>query len=362
MSLASSSNLRALVPSLALTDRAIVLVVSAVFVLPSALFALAMRPLPALCVAGGCTAALALIATVRPNASCGQLAQPVRWMRLIGACAFAAILLLLGGETHLFYPTSDWLTRDAVLADLIAHGTRVGYRIGDTDYLLRAPLGLYMVPALVGRAFGSLAAHVALLMQNSVILGATFYLLSQMGRGSIHLLILVLFAGVSIVGLIIRHAYGATDGALPYWLLVGLDSWHPLGAVFRNARAAVLGAKPCAARLVVGGADASAGSRRGRYGDARRLGRGCPLVVAARRHSRCALAAVSRSPRTARDDTRYARVAGRGGSGRLPADPGLPGPRVGLDRELEQRSIRTASRCSTSSSSSCSCPCWRILR
>ena len=210
---------------IAVTDRAVVIAVSGLLFLPSALFALALKPAPALCALAGCAAALAVISAPVANSRPGLLSEPIVWRTLLGCCALALSLLLLGGETHLFYATWDWLTRDAVLADLVAYGARVGYAIGGTDYILRAPLGLYMAPAAVGRVFGLFAAHLALLGQNTIILGSTFYLLVRMGQGWAHLLILVLFAGVSIVGVWINAAVGNVFDP-PYWLTRGLDAWH----------------------------------------------------------------------------------------------------------------------------------------
>ena len=207
-------------------NHALIVAGSVLLFLPSILFATALRPLPALVTIAGCCGALALIASARPEEQ-GFLARAVDVRRLALCCLCALALLILGGELHLVFTTWDWLTRDAVLADLVHHGFPTGYRIGEDDYLLRAPLGMYMVPALVGRAFGLLAAHYALLAQNVLILGAIFYLLISMGEGWGQLVILILFAGVSIVGAGLRIA-GSLPDAPRFWLLWGLDSWNPM--------------------------------------------------------------------------------------------------------------------------------------
>ena len=157
----------------------------------------------------------------------GVLSAPVDARRLLICCFCALTILIVGGETHIFFTTWDWLTRDAVLADLVRHGVLTGYRIGDADYVLRAPLGMYMVPAVIGHMAGLMAGHVALLAQNSLFLGVILYLLTAIGAGWGHLVILVLFSGVSIVGAALRIA-GLPSQPVPFWLQWGLDSWHPL--------------------------------------------------------------------------------------------------------------------------------------
>lgn len=212
--------------TIVVSNHALVLAGSVLLFLPSILFATALRPLPAFAIIAGCCGALALVASARPEEQ-GFLARRLDIARLVLCCLCALALLLLGGELHLVFTTWDWLTRDAVLADLVHHGFPAGYKIGEADYLLRAPIGMYMVPALVGRAFGLLAAHYALLAQNVLILGAIFYLLISMGEGWGQLVILILFAGVSIVGAGLRIA-GSLPDAPRFWLLWGLDAWNPM--------------------------------------------------------------------------------------------------------------------------------------
>ena len=83
-----------------------------------------------------------------------------------------------------------------------------------------------MVPAFVGQTLGLFAAHVALLGQNAMRLGATLYLLMSLGRGWSHLAILIAFGGLSIVGALFLSAAGQRD----YWPHLqrwSMDTWHP---------------------------------------------------------------------------------------------------------------------------------------
>lgn len=222
MSLTTSPPIDARAASIVVTNHAVIVLVSALVFLPCAIFAMSLAPLPAAAVILGCCGAMALIAG--HTGDNGRLAEPIHVTRLLVAVALALLLLIIGGETHLFYATWDWRVRDAVLADLVRHGLAT-YRIGDADYLLRAPLGMYMAPALVGRTFGLFAAHLALLAQNATILGATFYLLATIGRGWGHLAIVVLFGGLSAFGALL--IFGTTGRDNSHLLQFGLDSWHP---------------------------------------------------------------------------------------------------------------------------------------
>ena len=199
--------------------------ISGLLFAPSLLFAGALQLAPALLVVAGCFGGLAIVATNAPPT--GFLAQPVALSRWAGYCGATLLLMLLGGETHLFHATLDWLVRDAVLVDLVRHGPLAGYRFGESDYLLRAPLGMYMLPALVGRLFGIGAAHGALLAQNTLFLGTIFTLLAALGQGRLHIVILVLFGGVSIIGAAMRIAWTPDSAPIPFWLQWGLDSWNP---------------------------------------------------------------------------------------------------------------------------------------
>ena len=91
--------------------------------------------------------------------------------RLAACWLVAAIVLLLGGEGQLFYANIDWQVRDAVLADMVRHPWPFAYHKPGTVEVLRAPVGMYLLPATVGHAFGTDAASVALLVQNSAIVG-----------------------------------------------------------------------------------------------------------------------------------------------------------------------------------------------
>ncbi len=209
-----------------LQDHIIITFIAVLVFLSSAIFATSLRALPAILVIAGSIGAVCLIGTRRscigePNFLDAKL-RPSHLCFCIGV-AFA--IFILGGETHLFFPPRDWLIRDAVLSDLSEHGFQVQYQFNDENFLLRAPLGIYIIPALVGKYFGLLSAHIALLTQNAIFLGSIFYLLMRLGRGWRHIVILILFSGLSLLGAALTITLHKRDiASLFIW---GIDAWHP---------------------------------------------------------------------------------------------------------------------------------------
>ncbi len=187
----------------ALSNRFVVVFVSAIMFLPSVLFATALRPLPAALVLSGCLGALALIARGTQAEERDPLDAKLDGRRFLLAVALASVILLLGGAMHLFHPPNDWHIRDAVLADLSLYGFPVVYDFGGADYLLRAPLGMYMIPAAFGKIFGLFAAHVALWVQNSLFLGSILYMLGTLGRGWPHVFIMLFFCSIALFALML---------------------------------------------------------------------------------------------------------------------------------------------------------------
>ncbi len=213
--------------SFSLSNRAVFIFVSALMFLPSALFAAGLRPVPAFFVLAGCVGGLALIAARPSSAEGGLLNAPADAARLSLCIALACAILVLGGEGHLVYAPLDWRIRDAVLSDLTQGSFPVGYTSAGVDYILRAPLGMYMLPAAVGRVLGLASAHVVMLAQNSLMLGSIFYFLISLGGGWPRLAILVFYSGLSILGAALGFMISKDYTYYRLWWL-GLDSWHPM--------------------------------------------------------------------------------------------------------------------------------------
>jgi hypothetical protein len=142
--------------------------------------------------------------------------------RLLLCIGSATLLLVLGGEGRLLYANVDWQVRDAVLSDMIASPWPFVYADGT---MLRAPIGMYLAPALVGKALGRAAADMALLVQNGLFLGALLAIASTLfadrRRRLIALALFLLFSGLDIIGQIkIGHAAELTPTA-------HLEGWGP---------------------------------------------------------------------------------------------------------------------------------------
>ena len=174
---------------------------SAVFILANALLAPGLAVVPAAIVLTGCLASLAIMIRLCQTAPGTFFAELVQGQTLAACSVVALILCVLGGEGHLFYASDDWLIRDAVLGDLSGHGFPITYSHKGADFFLRAPLGMYMLPAVAGRGFGAGAAHTALLLQNTLLLALILYLFTQISRigTTLFLALFIAFSGLDVL-------------------------------------------------------------------------------------------------------------------------------------------------------------------
>jgi hypothetical protein len=229
--LAPGAQDHARVAGLRWTHRHVVILASLLFVLPNALVAAAFTPVAAAIVLLGCAGALYVVITATASRA-GWLAARVEPATLAICALVALALCVLGGEGHFFYANFDWLSRDAVLADLVRHPFPVRYDWQGGEFVLRAPLGMYMAPAMVGKLLGLHAAHLALLAQNVAILTlmlAVFVSLAP-ARKWVFLLVFVGFSGVEIVvRLVDVAATYAASGTLawPVRAHQHLGWWNP---------------------------------------------------------------------------------------------------------------------------------------
>ena len=134
-----------------LTLAHLVIGVALVFVASNFLFALSLRWLPGAILGLGClAAALIIIREVRKN---DFLSTPVHLPFFALCMATGFTLCLLGGQGHIFYSADDWVIRDAVLADMSTSALPAYGWNGET-WILRAPLGMYLLPGALGRLAG----------------------------------------------------------------------------------------------------------------------------------------------------------------------------------------------------------------
>jgi hypothetical protein len=198
------------------TNFRLVQALAFLFVAPNAIFALSLAPLPAAVLLAGCAGALFVVLRAAPRG--GALAATIDWKRLTACVLLAFALCIVGGQGHFFYSAADWLIRDSLVADMAAHGYPIVYSWQEHDYLLRAPLGMYVVPATIGRFFGLSVGHLVLLAQNGAVLSIVLYFLAQMleVRLVVALPLFVLFSGLDIVGVLGHEVrFWFESGALP---------------------------------------------------------------------------------------------------------------------------------------------------
>ena len=130
---------------------------------------------------------------------------------LLACFALALALLIVGGEGRFLFAPADWQIRDAVLADLGRHRWPFVYALPEGAAILRAPLGMYLLPALTGGA-GQRALDLALLAQNGLVLGLMLAIAAPLfapGRPRrLAACAFLLFSGLDAIGTLIARALG----------------------------------------------------------------------------------------------------------------------------------------------------------
>ena len=210
------------------TNRALVTGGTARLLLSNLAFASALTPAPRILLVAGSVLIGGLALRSAPARPGGVLCQNVDWKALALCGALATALIVLGGGGHLLYANWDWLWRDAVLADLSRQSFPPRYEWGGQLFILRAPVGMYMLPALAGRLGGLAVAHAALLVQNALFLTLILYGLAALAglRRALFLGIFVLFSGLDIVGQYLTAAERGQDLAA-LTLPSQIESWSP---------------------------------------------------------------------------------------------------------------------------------------
>jgi hypothetical protein len=133
--------------------------------------------------------------------------------RILICGLIALLLLMLGGEGRLLFANTDWQIRDALLRDMGRSPWPYAYQIGDTVQLLRAPIGMYLKPALIGGS-NQLALDSALLACNTLVLGGLFAIGSVLFNTNrarlIAVTVFVFFSGLDILGALTVQLLGSS--------------------------------------------------------------------------------------------------------------------------------------------------------
>lgn len=168
------------------------------------------------------TVLLALASTAAIQALCSRIPDelPAISLRtLLFAFCISLALFVLGGEGRFFYANTDWQVRDAVLRDMATNPWPFAYDLNGSAYFLRAPIGLYLLPAM----FGS-GAETALLISNAIrlaiLLSIAWHLFEGNRERIVALAIFIIFSGWDIVG----TALYAWLGGNPSW--DHIEAWN----------------------------------------------------------------------------------------------------------------------------------------
>lgn len=124
---------------------------------------------------------------------------------VIAPCTLISfVLCILGGEGGFFYQNEDWQVRNAQLFDIVGNPWPFVYTVRGIEEVQRAQIGMFLIPGLMGKAFGRPAADAALLVQNAGMITLTLSCASILfGSARSRLIaaaVFVLFSGMDIVG------------------------------------------------------------------------------------------------------------------------------------------------------------------
>jgi hypothetical protein len=124
----------------------------------------------------------------------------VPWRGIAIAGLIALCLFLLGGQGRFFYANPDWQIRDAILADLTKNSWPFAYLVEEKPAILRAPIGLYLLPSLAGTGWNEIAMLLSNSIRLSLIVALCWPLFAQNRDRFIALAIFLFFSGLDIVG------------------------------------------------------------------------------------------------------------------------------------------------------------------
>jgi len=158
---------------------------------------------------------------------------------LLTCIAIALLLLLLGGEGRFFYANLDWQVRFAAMRDMVVNPWPFVYTARGAPDVLRAPIGMFLAPALIAKALGVRAGDMALLAQNALMLGTVLALGSTLfdtrRARLVALAVVIGFSGLDALGRILFRG-GLSDhlenwAYLQYSSTITLAFWVPQHAV-----------------------------------------------------------------------------------------------------------------------------------
>lgn len=154
----------------------------------------------------GCVIVGALAIAIARTTPAHRIDNPTVATFLI-ALFVAMVLLVLSGEGRFFYANPDWQVRNAVLGDMGRNPWPFVFDVRGEAFLLRAPLGVYFIPALVWHVAGERAASIAMLVQNAALLAglltASAPLFARGRARCVALAAFVAFSGLDVLGALV---------------------------------------------------------------------------------------------------------------------------------------------------------------
>ena len=147
-----------------------------------------------------------------PPASEAANSARVPTRRLLACCVIGVAVMVLGGEGRLLYANIDWVVRYSLLADMARLPWPFAYADAAGPELLRAPVGMYLLPALAGKLGSPAAMDWVLPAQNGLLLGlllalgSTLFATARARR--IALAVMLAFSGMDTLGQMLSDPAG----------------------------------------------------------------------------------------------------------------------------------------------------------
>jgi hypothetical protein len=154
-------------------------------------------------------------------ARAGGLEARIPLVHLAVALVIALTILLLGGEGRLFYANPDWQVRDAVLADMARNPWPYAYDLDGRIAILRAPLGLYLLPSLAGSGLTDAALLFSTSLRLALLLALAAQLFGGLRSRIVALGVFVAFSGMDVFGNWVAGLLGSPST----W--DHLEQWNP---------------------------------------------------------------------------------------------------------------------------------------
>lgn len=159
-----------------------------------------------------------------------QVVAGLQWRRIdpgrTGLIAIALVALAwtaLAGIGHFVYANADWITRDAVLRDLVATPWPPMYESdGATALILRAPVGFYLPVAAAGSLLGLQLADLLLYLWSAtgfaLTLAAAASLFHTRRERVLAIVLMLAFGGLDLIGFpLMRGRWPAPGEHIEWW-------------------------------------------------------------------------------------------------------------------------------------------------